>query len=289
MANTAGAGRRIILLMLLPALLFLVFLFIYPFFFAIYMSFTERGAEGFTLANYIRFFTDQWESRVIGVTLSISLPVTLLCVITAVPFAYFMRSGLKHEKIVTFFLIIPITLGTVLISQGMRTFYGTKGWFSQFLIGTGILSEPLKLVPYNPGVILSLFIQGFPFAFLMLLGYTSGINPDLEKAAMMLGASKRQTFWKIMFPLMAPGIAIAFCLNFVMSFSLFPSAVMLGQPAGATRVIAYAAWQWTYEKYNANMGSAICVIMAVIEISIISVVLIWRSRMYKGASIVGKG
>ena len=289
MTNAAGTSRRIILLMLLPALLFLVLLFVYPFFFAIYMSFTEKGGSGFSLANYVRFFTDEWEFRIIGVTLSISLPVTILCVVLAVPFAYFMRSGLKHEKIVTFFLIIPITLGTVLIAQGMRTFYGTKGWFNLFLISTGILSEPLKLVPYNSGVIVSLFIQGFPFAFLMMLGYTSGINPDLEKAAMMLGASKWQTFWKVMFPLMAPGIAIAFCLNFVMSFSLFPSAVMLGQPAGNTRVIAYAAWQWTYEKYNVNMGSAICVIMAVIEITIISIVLAWRSRMYKGSSIVGKG
>jgi putative spermidine/putrescine transport system permease protein len=200
-----------------------------------------------------------------------------------------MRTGLKHEKLVTFFLIVPITLGTVLIAQGMRTFYGNKGWFNQFLMMLGVISEPLKLIPRNPGVILSLFIQGFPFAFLMLLGYTSGINPDLEKASMVLGASKWQTFWRIMFPLMAPGIAIAFCLNFVMSFSLFPSAVMLGQPAGETRVIAYAAWQWTYEKFDKNMGSAICVIMAVIEVAIISIVLTWRQRMYKGASIVGKG
>jgi len=288
MINT-GTNRRVMFLMLLPALLFLLLLFVYPFIYAVFMSLTEKGESGFTLANYIRFFTDDWEFRTIGVTLSISLPVTILCVVLAVPFAYFMRSGLKHEKLVTFFLIVPITLGTVLVAQGMRTFYGTKGWFNQVLILTGIISEPLKIIPYNQGVILSLFIQGFPFAFLMLLGYTSGINPDLEKASTMLGASGWQTFWRVMFPLMAPGIAIAFCLNFVMSFSLFPSAVMLGQPAGDTRVIAYAAWQWTYEKFNTNMGSTICVIMAVIEIVIISIVLAWRSRMYKGASIVGKG
>ena len=288
MINT-GTNRRVMFLMLLPALLFLLLLFVYPFIYAVFMSLTEKGESGFTLANYFRFFTDDWEFRTIGVTLSISLPVTILCVVLAVPFAYFMRSGLKHEKLVTFFLIVPITLGTVLVAQGMRTFYGTKGWFNQVLILTGIISEPLKIIPYNQGVILSLFIQGFPFAFLMLLGYTSGINPDLEKASTMLGASGWQTFWRVMFPLMAPGIAIAFCLNFVMSFSLFPSAVMLGQPAGDTRVIAYAAWQWTYEKFNTNMGSTICVIMAVIEIVIISIVLAWRSRMYKGASIVGKG
>ena len=284
--TNAGTGRRMMLLMLLPALLFLIILFVYPFIYGIFLSFTAKDGGAFTLANYLEFFTDPFELATIGTTLEISLPVTVLCVLVAIPLAYFMRHGLKHEKLVTFFLIIPITLGTVLIADGMLTFYGPRGWFSQLIRLIGL--NP-ALVHNRTGVIISLFIQGFPFAFLMLLGYTSGINPDLEKASMMLGATKWQTFRKIMFPLMAPGIAIAFCLNFVMSFSVFPTAVLLGQPAGPTRVIAYAAWQWAYEKLDVNMGSAICMVMAVIEVTIIGIVLAWRQRMYKGASIVGKG
>lgn len=280
--------NKSILFLLLPSLLFLLLLFIYPFIFGIYLSFTNQTG-GVTLSNYINFFSSSFERRTIGVTLLISLPVTVLCVVAAVPLAYYMRKGIKMEKMVTFFLIIPITLGTVLVAEGMLTFLGPKGWLNQFLIFTRIIKDPIQLTHNMIGVIISLFVQGFPFAFLMLLGYTSGINPDLEKAAQMLGAKKGEIFWKIMFPLMAPGIAIAFCLNFVMSFSVFPSAVMLGQPSGPTRVIAYAAYQWAYEKYDQNMGSAICMIMAVIEIIIIAIVLTWRQRIYKGASIVGKG
>jgi len=104
----------------------------------------------------------------------------------------------------------------------------------------------------------------------------------------MLGASKRQTFWKVLFPLMVPGIAIAFCLNFVMAFSV-PSAVLLGQPSGPQRVIALAAYQWAFEKFNFNAAAAISMIMAAIELLVIAIVLGWRSKMYKGASIVGKG
>lgn len=277
-----------VLILLLPALAFMLLLFVYPFIFGLYLSITTKTGE-FTLANYIAFFTSYWEVRTIWVTLLISLPVTVLCVSLAVPLAYYMRRGIKAEKLVTFFLIIPVTLGTVLISEGMLSYLGPRGWINQLLLTTGIVSDPIQLTHNFTGVIISLFIQGFPFAFLMLLGYTSGINPDLEKAAQMLGASKRKTFWKIMFPLMAPGIAIAFCLNFVMSFSVFPSAVLLGQPSGPTRVIAYAAFQWAYEKYDQNMGSTICIIMAVIEVVIITLVLTWRQRIYKGASIVGKG
>ena len=88
---------------------------------------------------------------------------------------------------------------------------------------------------------------------------------------------------------MVPGIAISFCLNFVMAFSVFPSAVLLGQPSGPTRVISIAAYQWAFEKFNFNAASAISMAMAAIELLVISFVLAWRSRMYKGASMVGKG
>lgn len=280
---------KAILLMLMPGLLFVLFLFIYPFLYGLYLSFTDGTNGNFTLNNYIHFFGDWWEFRTIGVTLYISLPVTILNIVLAIPFAYYMRHGIKHEKIITFFLILPITLGIVLIAEGMLTYFGPKGWFNQFLISIGIIREPLKLTHNYLGVILSLFIQGFPFAFLMLLGYTSGINPDLEKAAQMLGANKFQIFYKVMLPLMTPGIAIAFALNFVMAFSVFPSAVLLGEPSGPTRVIAYAAYQWAFEKFNFNMGAAISMVMAGIEIVIIAIVLYLRSKIYRGASIVGKG
>ncbi|HEX7713837.1 MAG TPA: ABC transporter permease subunit [Bacillota bacterium] len=280
--------NRSMTVVLLPALTYLAVLFIGPFLYGLYLSFTNANGA-FTLANYLRFFTDQWEYRTIGVTLWISLPVTILNVVLAIPFAYYMRHGVQGEKLITFFLIVPITLGTVLIADGMLSYMGPNGWLNQLLMALHIVKTPFQFTHNYLGVIISLFISGFPFAFLMLLGYISGINPDLEKAAQMLGANKVQIFWKILFPLLAPGIAIAFCLNFVMAFSVYPSAVLLGQPSGPTRVIAIAAYEWSFEKFDFNMGTTISMVMAAIELIIIMLVLFWRQRIYKGASIVGKG
>jgi putative spermidine/putrescine transport system permease protein len=275
-------------LFLLPAIVFIVLLFIYPFAYGLFLSLTKADGS-LTLANYARFFGDARDFRTIGITLGIAIPVTLFNVGLAVPFAYHMRRGLRGEKLITFFLIIPITLGTVLISEGMLTFMGPKGWFNQAVMALGLSKEPLRLTHNYLGVVISLALQGFPYAFLMLLGYISGINPDLEKASQMLGATRWQTFRRILFPLMVPGIAISFCLNFVMAFSVFPSAVLLGQPSGPTRVISIAAYQMAFEKFNFNASSAISMIMAAIELAVIAIVLAWRSGMYKGASIVGKG
>ncbi len=276
-------------LLLLPAILFIVVLFIGPFVYGMFLSLTSAENGRFTLENFIQFFTDEFDRNTIWTTIKIAAPATLINVALAVPFAYFMRHGLRGERIVTFFLILPITLGTVLLSEGMKKYMGAVGWLNQLLLALHVVKEPVQFIYNYTGVMLSLVIQGFPFAFLMILGYVSGINPDLEKASQMLGASRFQTFWKVLFPLMVPGIAICLCLVFVMEFTVFPSAVMLGQPSGPTRVMAISAYHWFMEKFNWNMASAVTVIMAVIELAVISAILIGRNRLYRGATMVGKG
>ena len=130
---------------------------------------------------------------------------------------------------------------------------------------------------------LSLFMQQFPFCFLMLLGYISGIDPTLEKSARTLGAGSWTVFRRVMLPLIAPGIAIAFALVFVMSFAVFPSAILLGQPAGSTRTIAIAAYHQAFEHYDMSYASAIAVIMGLCQLAGLVLIVLVRQRMVDGA------
>ena len=127
---------------------------------------------------------------------------------------------------------MPITLGTVLIAEGMLTYFGPKGWLSQFLQFFHLYEGPIRLTHNYWGVLISLVISGFPFAFLLILSYITGIDPVLARAAATLGADPRAQFRHIYLPLLAPGLAMCFCLAFVQAFSVFPSAVLLGSPAG---------------------------------------------------------
>jgi putative spermidine/putrescine transport system permease protein len=147
------------------------------------------------------------------------------------------------------------------------------------LLGAGIIHEPLELTHNFIGVILSLFMQNFPFCFLMLLGYISGIDPSLESSARMLGAGPWTIFRRVMLPLIAPGLVIAFALVFVMSFAVFPSAVMVGQPAGSTRSISIAAYQQAFEQYDMSYASAIAVIMGLCQLLALIVIVFVRKRM----------
>ena len=124
------------------------------------------------------------------------------------------------------------------------------------------------------GVFLSLLITGFPFTFLLTLSYVTGIDPALEQAAATLGAGAAAALPAMCcLPLLMPGLAITFCLSFVQAFSVFPSAVLLGAPAGPTRVISIAAYQAAFEEYDYSMASAIAMIMGFVQLVIVVAVL----------------
>lgn len=282
----AARGLDGLTLLVLPAVLFLLALFIYPFFYGLFLSFEPK--QGGIFANYQRFFSDRFLYGTIATTLWLALPVTIATLLLAIPIAFRVRL-MKNQRLLTTILVIPITLGTVLVAEGLLNYLGPQGWFNRVLMTFGIISSPVKLLHNYWGVMLSLVITGFPFTFLLTLSYLSGIDPALEQAGATLGAGPWDRFKHILFPLLLPGLAITFCLSFVQAFSVFPSAVLLGAPSGPTRVISIAAYQAAFEEYDYSMASAVAMIMGVVQLTIVVVVLAARGLLYRGPAGGGKG
>jgi putative spermidine/putrescine transport system permease protein len=278
-----------LLLLVGPALLVVLALFVYPFLYGIGVSLTPAQGRTGVFSSYAAFFGDARERASIWNTLRLAVPATLINLAVAVPLAYRMRRPLRGQRLISALFVVPMTLGTVLVAQGMLRFFAPNGWFNRVLVGLGIVDGPVQLVHNYVGVLISLTIAEFPVVFLLLLGYASGIDPNLERAGRMLGASGWQRFRRIILPLMVPGIAIAAALSFVATFAVFPSAVLVGEPAGSTRVIALAAWQAAYERFDYSMASAIAIVMAAIELLFVGLILFGRSRVYRGPSTGGKG
>jgi len=273
-------------LLVLPAVFFIVALFVYPFLYGLLLSFAPK--EGGWLANYATFFSDPFLYDTILTTLLIAVPATLLNVVLSIPVAMRVRL-MRHQKLLTTILVVPITLGTVLIAEGLLTYLGPRGWVNRVLLAAGLVDSPIRLVHNYWGVMLSLVISGFPFTFLLTLSYVTGIDPALEHAGRMLGARARERFWRIVLPLLAPGLAITLALSFVQAFSVFPSAVLLGAPAGPTRVISIAAYQAAFEAYDYSMASAIAMIMAGVQVVIVVALLAARGLAFRGPASSGKG
>lgn len=271
-------------LLVLPAVLFVIALFIYPFAYGFVLSFQPKAGDMF--ANYRKFFSDPFLYETIANTFWLAIPATLINVLISIPIALRVRR-MERRRLLTTILVIPITLGTVLIAEGLLIYLGPQGWFNRTLVLFGF--EKVRLVHNYTGVMLSLILSGFPFAFLLTLSYVTGIDPSLEQAASTLGARARARFRHILLPLLAQGLAINLCLSFVQTFSVFPSAVLLGAPAGATRVISIAAYQAAYEQYDTSMASAIAMIMGFCQLAVVVLILAGRNFFYRGAAGGGKG
>jgi putative spermidine/putrescine transport system permease protein len=274
------------LLLVLPGLLFVIVLFVYPVLYGLQLSFQPKDGGG-PFANYTRFFSDSYMFDTIWITLRLAVPAALINVLASIPIAYRMRGRVRGKRLLTTLFVLPITLGTVLTAEGMIRYFDPTGWFNRVLALFGA-DEPARLVHNYTGVLLSLIISGFPFAFLLTLSYLSGIDPTLEQAAATLGADWRKRFRHITLPLLAPGLAITFCLTFVLAFSVFPSAYLVGLPQGETRVMSIAAYEAAFRDFDFPLGSAIAMLMALVMLVVIGLVLVWRSTLYRGAT-GGKG
>ncbi|KPL52494.1 ABC transporter permease [Prosthecomicrobium hirschii] len=285
-ARLSARGLDGTTLLVLPGVIFVVALFIYPFLYGLWLSFHPKA--GPALANYTKFFSDPFLYGTIWTTMKLALPVTLINLLIALPIAFRVRL-LRRQRLLTTLLILPITLGTVLVAEGMIFYLGPQGWFNRVLMLAGLISSPVKLVNNYWGVFISLVITGFPFTFLLTLSYVTGIDPSLEQAAATLGANARNRFREVFLPLLLPGLAITFCLSFVQAYSVLPSAVLVGDPSSATRVISIAAYQAATEEYDYAMASAIAMIMGLTQLGVVALVLGLRSLLYRGPVAAAKG
>jgi putative spermidine/putrescine transport system permease protein len=126
-----------------PEILVVLLLFIYPFLHGLVLSFEPK--EGGGLANYLRFFSQPFFYNTIATTLRVAIPTTLVNVGLALPIAFGTRRNSAWQRVLTTILVLPITLGTVLIAEGLLTYLGPQGWVNRLLIESGLASSPIRL------------------------------------------------------------------------------------------------------------------------------------------------
>jgi putative spermidine/putrescine transport system permease protein len=274
------------LLLLVPALIVVVGLFIYPFIYGISISFTPADGSG-ALGNYANFFGDSYLVDSIFKTLRLAVPVAVVSVLLAAPIAFQARRNFRGRKVITLLLMLPLTFGSILVAQGMIRVFAPYGWVNLTLERLGL---PAGDFLYNYwGTFIAGVLTILPFSFLMMMGFFGGIDRSLENAAATLGASRSARFWRIVVPLALPGIVTAFMLALVEAFAIFPSAILVGQPDNATHVLTIPIYQAASQRSDYTEASAIAVILTIIELLILGIMMFARGLLFKGPAVGGKG
>jgi putative spermidine/putrescine transport system permease protein len=216
--------------------------------------------DAFTLHNYARFLLDPYYLEVLGVTLRISLLVTLLTLATGYPVAaYLVRAGGRERATLMLLIVSPLLVSLVIRSFGWVIVLGPKGLVNALLLALGLVGAPVKLMYTETAVVIGLAHVFYPFMVLAVYSALARIDPAVLRAAMNLGASPLKAFWRVTLPLSVPGIVAGSLIVFALSVSSFVTPALLGGPW--VRVVAYLVWEQNLIVLDWGFAAAIAVIL----------------------------
>jgi putative spermidine/putrescine transport system permease protein len=226
----------------------------------------ELMVEAFSFDNYARAATDPYYQQIILVTLGIALLCTVLTLVIAYPAAYWLgRLQSRWKSLVVIATLFPLLIGNVVRSAGWMALFEREGLINVTLKRLHVISEPLVLMYTPKAVIFGIIAVVLPYMILTISAVIENIPRDLEDAASNLGASAFKTFWRVILPLSAPGVAAGSILVFVLCMNTYATAVLLGGPR--FKMMAPAVFDQFVRGNNWPMGAALAFLLLAVTMS----------------------
>lgn len=264
----------------LPVLLMAVYSFLtkefrggveWTFTFAAYdQFFVTRGLFGDEPAQiewtYISiFWRSIWQAGV----------ATSLCLLIGFPTAWFIATRPENTRPVWLFLItIPYWVNLLIRTVSLRFILRDQGPMNDFLIGAGLLDQPLSILNTNVAVQLGLFYSYLPFMVLPIYAAVERYNFAYSEAAADLYASRWRTLREVVLPIVKPGIVAGCILVFVPALGAYLAPDLLGG-AKTFMIGSLIDEQFRGSQGNWPFGAAISVIL----MTLVLIVLMGYARM----------
>jgi putative spermidine/putrescine transport system permease protein len=190
---------------------------------------TELMIETVTGANYLRFVSDPFYLGVMRTTLIVAVTSTALCLIMGLPIAYRLaRMQSRWKTACMLAIVLPLFVGSVVRMVGWMILFAHAGMIDgtlRLLTGHGL---ELMYTPF--AVVAGIVSINLPFVILTIQSTIETIDPRVEEAAQSLGAPPGRSFWRVVWPLALPGIAIAGILCFILAMNAYATPYLLGGP-----------------------------------------------------------
>ena len=269
---------------ILPAVLTLAVLLLYPFFYGIYISFFRTNLVNkwkyVGLDNYVRAFTDPTMYASLLVTLKFTVFVVLGHFVLGIGLALLLNKEIRGRTFFRAVLVLPWLFPEVVVANLWKfIFNATSGLFNSALMAVGLLSEPMSWlgsVDYALGCVIFVCIwKGYPLVMIQILAGLQSISHDLYEAAIIDGANRRQSFRYVTLPGLRPTLIVTLILDTVWWFKHVTMIWMLtnGGPGSVTNTISIEIYKQAFEYQNQYGYSAalavivflICVVIGVLQ------------------------
>ena len=255
--------RRRALLLLLPALLALLVLFVYPL-----LGILNRSVfkGGYTLTFYRQALGEPVYLTVMGLTFRTAALVTLVCLALGYPLAYVLVSVRPRvARLLLIVVVLPFFTSIIVRTYAWMVLLGRTGIVNDSLLALRLVDQPLRLL-YNPaGVLLGMSYVLLPYMVLTAFSVMRGIDPGLIRAAHGLCASRLQAFWRVFLPLSLPGVAGGTLLVFILSLGFFITPRLMGSPSDV--MIAMLIEHEVEFTLNWSFASALAVILLALTLA----------------------
>jgi len=268
-------------ILLAPAIASYTLVFVLPLLWLLRMSFNEALGAGsfrpaFTFENYLRFLTDPYYLQITVNSVTLSLWVTVFTLILTYPIALFLfRVDSSWKNLFLVVTISPLLVSAVVRTYGWIVILGDRGLVNSALLELGLINIPLRLVNNEVGVLIGLTQILMPYMALALIAGFGRLDPDLEKAAMSLGARPWVAFLRVTLPLSLPGVALGCLLTFALCISSFVTPKLLG--GGRVFLVATEIYDQALQLLNWPFAAS----MSILLLMVFGLALVLYSRLIR--------
>ena len=167
-----------------------------------------------------------------------------------------VRYPFPGRRIVDALVDLPFALPTAVAGIALTTLYAENGWIGRPLAALGIKAAFTPL-----GIALALTFIGLPFVVRTLQPVLEALDPEVEEAAASLGASRLETFRRVILPALYPAWLTGFALAFARALGEYGSVVFIAGNLPMKTEIAPLLIMTKLEQYDAAGATAIAVVM----------------------------
>jgi putrescine transport system permease protein len=208
-------------------------------------------------------------------SVKIATIATILTLIVAYPIAYGMANAPDHWRPTLMMLVIlPFWTSFLIRVYSWVGILSNEGYLNQFLLGIGVIAEPLTILNTNTAVYIGVVYTYLPFMILPIYSALERMDGSLLEAAEDLGCSRASAFWLVTVPLSKNGIIAGCFLVFIPTIGEFVIPSLLG--GSQTLMIGKVLWEEFFNNRDWPVASAVAVILLLILI--IPIVLFQRNE-----------
>ncbi len=272
----ARSRERLAWLLMLPSLLVVLGVALYPLVRTLLMSFTDarlsraREVNFVGLNNYIDLLTDAAFRNALWNTTVFTVAAVFFETVLGLIIALVINSNFKGRGLVRTAMLIPWAIPTAVSSQMWKWMYNDVfGVVNDFLFTRiGLIDRKIAWLADPrfalPAIIAVDVWKTTPFMALLLLAGLQVISGDVYEAAHVDGATKWQQFWKITLPLLRPALLVALIFRTLDSFRVFDVIYVMKGTAPETVSVAILARQTMFDLRRLGEGATMSVVIFII-------------------------